>query len=240
VGASLRVVDRSHRFDLARQTRRGPQHLWCELGSPSQSCQGVGRRHQGIGRGGGVRRRSHYRRLFSKALRRDEAIPGRWGARLAICCPQWEPVSSSPPRVCSGELSANVVAAVISAASICDRVASCPQRVDGFHLRGHDEYKREGSYFGGSRQSAQAHGYGGLNLSDLASEVGIKAASIYRHFPSKADLAAAIAERYWRTQRPGWKKLRATKAIRPKACASIPTRSGCRSKTEIAFASEAS
>lgn len=47
------------------------------------------------------------------------------------------------------------------------------------------------------RLSAQAHGYGGLNMRDLASEVGIKASSIYHHFPSKADLAAAIAERYW-------------------------------------------
>lgn len=47
------------------------------------------------------------------------------------------------------------------------------------------------------RLSAQAHGYGGLNLRELAAEVGIKAASIYHHFPSKADLAAAIAERYW-------------------------------------------
>jgi TetR/AcrR family transcriptional repressor of nem operon len=47
------------------------------------------------------------------------------------------------------------------------------------------------------RQSAQAHGYGGLNMRDLATEVGIKAASIYYHFPSKAVLAAAIAERYW-------------------------------------------
>ena len=47
------------------------------------------------------------------------------------------------------------------------------------------------------RLSAQAHGYGGLNLRELASEVGIKAASIYHHFPSKAALAAAIAERYW-------------------------------------------
>jgi TetR/AcrR family transcriptional repressor of nem operon len=27
--------------------------------------------------------------------------------------------------------------------------------------------------------------------------VGIKAASIYHHFPSKADLAAAVARRYW-------------------------------------------
>jgi TetR/AcrR family transcriptional repressor of nem operon len=47
------------------------------------------------------------------------------------------------------------------------------------------------------RQSAQARGYGGLNMRELASEVGIKAASIYHHFPSKAELAAAIAERYW-------------------------------------------
>jgi TetR/AcrR family transcriptional repressor of nem operon len=44
---------------------------------------------------------------------------------------------------------------------------------------------------------AQAHGYGGLNLRALAEQVGIKAASLYYHFPSKADLAAAVARRYW-------------------------------------------
>ena len=44
---------------------------------------------------------------------------------------------------------------------------------------------------------AQAHGYGGLNFRDLADEVGIKAASIYHHFTSKADLGAAVARRYW-------------------------------------------
>jgi TetR/AcrR family transcriptional regulator, transcriptional repressor for nem operon len=44
---------------------------------------------------------------------------------------------------------------------------------------------------------AQAHGYSGLNFRDLAEEVGIKAASIYYYFPSKADLAAAVARRYW-------------------------------------------
>lgn len=44
---------------------------------------------------------------------------------------------------------------------------------------------------------AQAHGYGGLNVRSLAQEVGIKAASLYHHFPSKADLAAAVAKRYW-------------------------------------------
>lgn len=44
---------------------------------------------------------------------------------------------------------------------------------------------------------AQAHGYSGLNFRDLAEQVGIKAASIYHHFESKADLATAVAQRYW-------------------------------------------
>jgi TetR/AcrR family transcriptional regulator, transcriptional repressor for nem operon len=44
---------------------------------------------------------------------------------------------------------------------------------------------------------AQAHGYAGINFRDLADQVGIKAASIYYYFPSKADLAAAVAKRYW-------------------------------------------
>src|ERR1700749_2265245 len=44
---------------------------------------------------------------------------------------------------------------------------------------------------------AQAHGYAGLNYRDLAKQVGIKAASIYYYFPSKADLATAVARRYW-------------------------------------------
>jgi TetR/AcrR family transcriptional repressor of nem operon len=44
---------------------------------------------------------------------------------------------------------------------------------------------------------AQARGYNGLNFRDLAEVVGIKAASIYHHFPSKAILAEAVAKRYW-------------------------------------------
>src|SRR5712664_1131747 len=48
-----------------------------------------------------------------------------------------------------------------------------------------------------ARRTAQADGYSGLKFRDLADEVGIKAASIYHHFPSKADLGAAVARRYW-------------------------------------------
>lgn len=48
-----------------------------------------------------------------------------------------------------------------------------------------------------AKRAAQAHGYNGLNFRDLADEVGIKAASIHYHFPSKADLGAAVARRYW-------------------------------------------
>ncbi|WP_424136270.1 TetR/AcrR family transcriptional regulator [Roseomonas chloroacetimidivorans] len=48
-----------------------------------------------------------------------------------------------------------------------------------------------------ARKAAQAHGYGGLNFRDLAADVGIKGASIYYYFPSKADLGAAVTRRYW-------------------------------------------
>jgi TetR/AcrR family transcriptional repressor of nem operon len=41
-----------------------------------------------------------------------------------------------------------------------------------------------------------AHGYNGLNFRDIAAEVGIKAPSLYHHFPTKADLGAAVAKRY--------------------------------------------
>lgn len=48
-----------------------------------------------------------------------------------------------------------------------------------------------------ARMRVQAHGYSGLNFRDLAQSVGIKSASIHYHFPSKADLGAAVARRYW-------------------------------------------
>ena len=48
-----------------------------------------------------------------------------------------------------------------------------------------------------AKRTAMAHGYSGLNFRDLAAEVGIKAASVYYHFPGKAELGAAVAKRYW-------------------------------------------
>lgn len=48
-----------------------------------------------------------------------------------------------------------------------------------------------------ARNIAQSQGYNGLNFRDLATAVGIKPASIYYHFPSKADLGVAVAQRYW-------------------------------------------
>lgn len=64
---------------------------------------------------------------------------------------------------------------------------------------------------------AQAHGYGGLNLRTLAEEVGIKAASLYHHFPSKADLAAAVAKRYWEDSAAALNSL-AVETSNPIAC----------------------
>lgn len=53
------------------------------------------------------------------------------------------------------------------------------------------------------RSVAQARGYGGLSFRDLAADVGIKAASVYHYFPSKAELGAALARRYWEDAEAG-------------------------------------
>lgn len=48
-----------------------------------------------------------------------------------------------------------------------------------------------------AKRAAQSHGYTGLNFRELAAEVGIKSATIHYYFPTKVDLGAAIAKRYW-------------------------------------------
>ena len=42
----------------------------------------------------------------------------------------------------------------------------------------------------------RTHGYNGFSFREIASEVGIKSASVHHHFPTKVDLAAAVAKRY--------------------------------------------
>lgn len=47
-----------------------------------------------------------------------------------------------------------------------------------------------------ARTRVQARGYNALSFRDLAKDVGVKSASIHYHFPTKGDLAAALARRY--------------------------------------------
>ncbi|MEM6618893.1 MAG: TetR/AcrR family transcriptional regulator [Pseudomonadota bacterium] len=42
----------------------------------------------------------------------------------------------------------------------------------------------------------RAQGYGGFSFRDVAAAVGIKSASVHYHFPTKPQLAAAVARRY--------------------------------------------
>ncbi|MFB3301934.1 TetR/AcrR family transcriptional regulator [Pseudomonas sp. AMR01] len=48
-----------------------------------------------------------------------------------------------------------------------------------------------------AKAAGQHLGYSGINFRSIGEAVGIKNASIYYHFPSKADLGAAVAKRYW-------------------------------------------
>lgn len=43
---------------------------------------------------------------------------------------------------------------------------------------------------------ARTVGYNGFSFRDIAAEIGIKSASVHYHFPTKADLGAAVAARY--------------------------------------------
>lgn len=47
-----------------------------------------------------------------------------------------------------------------------------------------------------ARAAVQARGYNALSFRELAKEIGVKSASVHYHFPTKGDLAAALAGRY--------------------------------------------
>jgi len=68
-----------------------------------------------------------------------------------------------------------------------------------------------------AKSAAQLHGYSGINFRNIADQVGIKNASIYYHFPSKAGLAAAVAQRYWQDVQRVLEEIRAANGD-PKTC----------------------
>lgn len=47
-----------------------------------------------------------------------------------------------------------------------------------------------------ARSMVQDRGYNSLSFRELAKEVGVKSASIHYHFPTKSDLATALARKY--------------------------------------------
>lgn len=47
-----------------------------------------------------------------------------------------------------------------------------------------------------AEKACRSRGFDGFSYADLSAEVGIRKASIHHHFPTKADLALAVIERY--------------------------------------------
>lgn len=47
-----------------------------------------------------------------------------------------------------------------------------------------------------AEKRARVGGYNGFSFRDLAEDVGVKSSSVHYHFPTKADLGAALAHRY--------------------------------------------
>ncbi|WP_170207617.1 TetR/AcrR family transcriptional regulator [Luteibacter pinisoli] len=52
------------------------------------------------------------------------------------------------------------------------------------------------SIMAAARVAVQHHGYNALSFRELAKDVGVKSASVHYYFPTKGDLASALAKRY--------------------------------------------
>ncbi|PXA86900.1 TetR family transcriptional regulator [Nostoc sp. 3335mG] len=52
------------------------------------------------------------------------------------------------------------------------------------------------SFMSAARRSVEKSGFNAMSFRDLAEEVGVKAATLHYHFPTKADLAEALVVRY--------------------------------------------
>ena len=89
-------------------------------------------------------------------------------------------------------------------------------------------------------RTAQLHGYTGFNFHEVAKGVGIKSASIYYHFLSKADLGAAVAKRYRENAKADLEKKLADSSDPIRCLRDIPICFADRSRVIIAFASAVS
>ena len=59
-----------------------------------------------------------------------------------------------------------------------------------------DKVTKASDILDAAERFARTLGYNGFSFRDVAAEVGIKSASVHYHFPTKADLGAAVAVRY--------------------------------------------
>ena len=91
-----------------------------------------------------------------------------------------------------------------------------------------------------ARSAAQSHGYSGLNFRDLAEDVGIKSASIYYHFPSKAISAQRSQSATGRTRRSPWRPCWPKPQICCAACTNIQRYFANRLRVKTACVSAAS
>ena len=66
------------------------------------------------------------------------------------------------------------------------------------------------SLLNAAEQAARQHGFDGFSYGDLATQVGIRKASIHHHFPAKADLAVALMARYSDTVKEACAQIDAT------------------------------
>lgn len=69
------------------------------------------------------------------------------------------------------------------------------QTAEGAETRGPD---RRSQILDAAERMARSGGYNGFSFRDIATEVGVKSASVHYHFPTKSDLTVALAERYTR------------------------------------------
>jgi TetR/AcrR family transcriptional repressor of nem operon len=74
-------------------------------------------------------------------------------------------------------------------------LVKCLPLPDNWQIRGLDMTKKQ-ALLKAAEDKVRSGGYSNFSFRELAKEVGIKSASVHYHFPTKADLGAALARQY--------------------------------------------